>query len=223
MKKTSKNFAFIILTILFFFFAPKSFALDSYHFPHEKLISNNEHILIEDLISFFREPANFRLIDDKGNEITTRFLNDNRVYFVIDDWTKILEYYYSNVSIMQQWTSNAKMDLALTETKSETKTFYGNLGSVLKARITIRGTIWYNRNTYVVSNVSDTTLVNIINIKPPDNPIENIWPQNLVLNSYKSGLYNGYFSCSFRLIGEHSSWLQEDFGNFNMSMYITPN
>lgn len=195
-------------------------------FAYENEEINISNSFQQELKGFYNDLESYRIYDNSDNDITELFLKDTQEWYFLGDWTSILDYYYDNVDTMtyEETINGLRLDQALTEYKTTRKTLTGDRGTELIIETILKGTIYYDPNTYVVNQVSSPTIVSIEYPNINDTPLDFAFEENIWTSSHISGSYEGLFSAGFSVWGNYGSLIvNEEFGEFDMSFSIMPN
>ncbi len=116
---------------------------------------------------FYTDQSEFTVFDKQGNEITEEFYISTKDMHDNNDWEGIKNYFHQNVSSLRHEEYHAptfrNTDLAktVTETLSGTIDCYDPQYSSKEVAATVRQTIYYNPNTYEITQYNNPTLISV--------------------------------------------------------------
>lgn len=165
-------------------------------------------ILPEGYLAQFLSPfyendfSSYIMNDTNGNNVRTAFMNATYSLYIDEDWDAIKDVYKSMnlTGIHRRQEVDAPSTRASDLAKTVTDGYYEilqctshNVDRDIEVGTELRGTFYYNPNTYAISQVSKPILTYVaISYTGP-----NRTHSTPVLSGSKSGSYNARFSCSF--------------------------
>lgn len=232
MKKAKSIFTFILtICIVFTSFSPTVEASENtLEDTQESIVEQSEIIQgsleeqLEDFLTPFYEGKTDEYIVYDANEqdITDVFFSDTTEFYNTGDWEAIKDYYYSNVGSLSRYEDHPTLlrsgDRARTETRMSTQLMSRSGENFwIKVSVTLRGTIYYNPNTYVVSDTR-YVLVKVTSEDPYGLSLGiEPYPTDYGAYSSKANSLTGRFGVSFTVYTNGFV----SYGNFNYSFTMT--
>lgn len=165
----------------------------------------------------------FSVIDKNGNDVTGDFFKHYEKYSSNLDWGIFSNYLNDEItSITYKVTFTSNGEVGKTSIQKVSKTIHGEHNTTVKADVWIKGTIYYDRDTFVVKRVSNPILQSTSHSDISGLSVSLLNPNSVSSSSYISG-NTGRFNISITFWG----WVIMDayyiiFDNEVFSMSISP-
>lgn len=233
--KPAKSLSIFLLTICIVFTTfldtveAKENALE---YTHESLAEQSENAQesVEEQLEEFLTPFyegktdEYIVYDVNEQDITDVFFSSTEGFYNTEDWEAIKDYYYSNVGSLSRYEDHLTLlrsgDRARTETRMSTQ-LMSRTGEAFRIRVsvTLRGTIYYNPNTYAISD----TRCMVVKVTSEDLSGDSLgidpYPADYGVYSYIANSRTGKFGVSFEVYTNGFV----SYGNFNYSFNMSGN
>ena len=172
--------------------------------------------------------SEYKILDINGNNVTNSFLSIATSYIENNDWQslKAVCELFDVKSIQRTVCINSFIsrsgDIGKTVEDTYYEIMYDSTGSDnIEVATELRGTFYYNPNTFVISQVSKP-IMTYIAISYASANVEYSTP---ILVGTKSGNYNAHFTCSFNvtdhIIYQNTHVIDYDYGTYVHSFYAS--
>lgn len=175
------------------------------------------------LREFYEDRTGFAVFDKQGNDITDKFYEETKAFHQSKQFLSVDEYIKQNVSRIRHEEYEAPtrrgQDLAKTVTEMISKTLYskGNPNVTQEVHIIVRQTIYYDPNTYQITQYSNPILREVI--------CGSLSYSNVSLSASKINAYTVKVSVSIKFSltdVEEGVPIYIDYGYFTGSFTVSP-